>query len=154
MSIVNINFRGRVLIPMEKMDTIPGSNVPHIKILKCGTNGKLLVFSSGKCRLMGCKKVMPDKDQFPIPVALDAIQCITVRMDMNHTINLLHLSNSLGPNRCMFEPELFCALRITQDFRPLCVNVFASGKVMILGIKTLNIKKICKRVRKYINNYI
>ena len=38
--------------------------------------------------------------------------------------------------KCWFEPELFPALRLTK-YDPVCVNVFSTGKIVILGLKNL-----------------
>ena len=45
----------------------------------------------------------------------------------------------------MFEPELFPALRYIK-YNPLCVNIFSSGKVVILGLKTLDFKSITSAI--------
>ena len=37
----------------------------------------------------------------------------------------------------MFEPELFPALRILT-YNPICVNVFATGKVVLLGLRSMD----------------
>ena len=50
----------------------------------------------------------------------------------------------------IYEPELFPALRLTT-FDPLCVNVFMSGKCVILGLKHLNYVKHVNRVKNLIN---
>jgi TATA-box binding protein (TBP) (component of TFIID and TFIIIB) len=41
----------------------------------------------------------------------------------------------------MFEPELFSALRYLK-YNPLCVNIFSSGKIVMLGLKTLDYKHL------------
>ena len=50
---------------------------------------------------------------------------------------------------CTYEPELFPALRLTE-FNPLCVNVFHMGKIVILGIKTLDYEHVVDTISLYI----
>ena len=45
----------------------------------------------------------------------------------------------------MFEPELFPALRYNK-YNPLCVNIFSSGKIVILGLKNLNFKSMVNAI--------
>ena len=55
--------------------------------------------------------------------------------------------------KCCYEPELFPALRVTK-YDPLCVNVFPSGKIVILGIKTMNYSHVVNNVLKYISCHL
>lgn len=50
--------------------------------------------------------------------------------------------------KCSYEPELFPALRMTE-FNPMCVNVFSSGKIVIMGLKTIS---YCDFVNDVINS--
>jgi hypothetical protein len=114
---------------------------------------KLLLFSSGACRIMGCKKPLINlRNLFPVQVKIVRIQSVTVSMDLNFKIqSLSRLYTRLGTYpHALYEPELFPALRILKKYQPLCVNVFSTGKVMILGLKTTKINSICRSIRRFI----
>jgi len=152
MKIVNINYRGRVdkqHLPMEA--EFRKSSRPSMLIYTCNNpKCKLLVFRSGLCRVMGCKESLSSTaNMFPIPFKLLNILSVTATMETGYSINLLTLANNFGSSKALFEPEIFPAVRLIM-FCPLCVNVFMNGKITILGLKTLCIKKICKRIRKAI----
>jgi TATA-box binding protein (TBP) (component of TFIID and TFIIIB) len=107
---------------------------------------------------MGCRKPLTNNDVakcFPrFPLKHVTIQSISIAVDMKRSINLINLSRQIPPRHCFFEAELFPALRLTREFLPLCVNVFASGKVIILGIRSLSqVSKFSRRIQNYINMY-
>lgn len=79
---------------------------------------------------------------FPYPVEDLVLQSITVTCDLERSINLHALSQK---TKCIYEPELFPALRLSQ-YDPLCVNIFSSGKVVILGIKSLDYHELVQRI--------
>ena len=152
MSIVNINYRG--LVPKSCVDKIElvKKRPPQMLTYKSENGASLLVFASGKCRIMGCKKpIISTINMFPIPFNIKCIQSATACFSLGYTLNLIKLAQQIGPQDCLFEPELFPALRVTKKFNPLCVNVFASGKVTILGLKTLHINKICNQIKYFID---
>lgn len=94
----------------------------------------VLIFKSGNCRIMGCKKPIRMQDlQYNIKNI--KIQSITVTANVEQKINLYLLNEKLK-HQCMYEPELFPAMRYLK-YNPLCVNIFSSGKIMILGLSTL-----------------
>ena len=150
MKIVNINYKGRVKseTPILGLKKVP----PYMSVYTNKDGEKLLVFKSGKCRVMGCKK--PFNGTFPVPIEIQEMQSVTVSMDLGHCVNLYQLSKRLTCKNCEYEPELFPALRLTSAFNPSCVNVFASGKIMILGLKTFDIEPICKTVKQYIYKHL
>jgi len=114
---------------------------------KCRINDGLItiiIFKTRQCRIMGCKKPLTSLSNLPYNIQLERIQSVTVTYNYGRNINLRNLSLMVVA-RTIFEPELFPALRLTQ-FNPLCVNVFASGKVVITGLKTLHTKKIIAEV--------
>lgn len=107
----------------------------------------LLLFHSGNCRIMGKAS------------SLDDVSCIlNFLVDLLHTsiispltlvsqtvvfklnvVNVnLHKLVRIIPNS-IFEPELFPSLSI-DAFKPLHVNLFSSGKVVILGKDALSRK--------------
>ena len=103
------------------------------------------MFPNGKCRIMGCKKPIIEK-YLPFSIKIEKIQSITVCMNLNQNINLNDMAQNVP---CTYEPELFPALRLTE-FNPLCVNVFHSGKIIILGIKSLDYEELLNTISLYI----
>jgi TATA-box binding protein (TBP) (component of TFIID and TFIIIB) len=100
---------------------------------------------------MGCKKpldLIPSGKSFvasihvnmPYRIEIDGIQSITVTASLSKMVHLYKLAEKLK-EQCMFEPELFSALRYLK-YNPMCVNIFSSGKVVMLGIKTLEYKQL------------
>ena len=65
------------------------------------------------------------------------IQSATVTDNFGKSISLSTLANRLTSKRCRYAPKIFPAARLLQ-FNPLCVNVFATGKIVILGVKDLH----------------
>jgi TATA-box binding protein (TBP) (component of TFIID and TFIIIB) len=152
MSIVNINYRGRITCKIDDLQ-FPETNVPPKQlVIKCDNGEKLLVFTSGKCRLMGCKSPVHSVSHYPIPIVLTNIVSATAVMNMEKSIDIRRMANDLGNSQCSYEPELFPALRL-RKFNPLCVNVFASGKIVILGLKELKINKLCSSIRHVVCQY-
>ena len=155
MKIVNINYKGFVIKPEDNIDygELCKKQSPQSLTYKSNDGETLLVFASGKCRVMGCKKhISHPTNMFPIPIQITHIQSVTATLDLGYTLNLYALAKQIGMKRCIFEPEIFPALRLTRDFAPLCVNVFASGKVVILGLKTLSIRRTCWKVKLFIDS--
>jgi TATA-box binding protein (TBP) (component of TFIID and TFIIIB) len=105
----------------------------------------LVIFQTGNCRIMGCKKEI-DLLNLPYKITNVILQSVTVTIDLEQQIHLRNLHMNLGV-LSMFEPELFCALRYTK-YNPLCVNVFSSGKVVILGLKTLDFHSITDQIKQ------
>ena len=56
-------------------------------------------------------------------------------VDLGEKVNLYKVAKVLK-RLAMFEPEIFPALRYLK-YNPLCVNIFSSGKVVILGVKQI-----------------
>ncbi len=139
MSIVNINYNGHITNSIEHLDF--RMNPPQMHKFKYD-DCTLLVFKSKKCRIMGCKSIISKLHVPPFQVEIDSILSITAVMDLGYTVNPINLAKRV---KCWFEPEIFPALRLTQ-FNPYCVNVFASGKVVICGGASLDISFICLQI--------
>jgi TATA-box binding protein (TBP) (component of TFIID and TFIIIB) len=106
-------------------------------------NITLIVFESGKFRLMGPQTVGEAyrlaKKYFDKFGPLEW-QTSTVVLDLKRRINLakLYEHERVGTNKFIYyESELFPALTLNR-FGSCHVNVFASGKVVITGIKRTN----------------
>lgn len=145
--LANINYRGMV-------SSVKGMQFPSGKPKQIvDKTGKytIVIFQSGKCRIMGCKKPIVKKDlQYKIRDI--QLQSITVTLNLDCSINLYKLAKKLEI-QCMFEPELFPALRYLK-YNPLCVNIFASGKVVVLGIRSLNYDCIVDNIKSDISSLI
>ena len=107
-----------------------------------------LLFNSGKCRFMGKSdlntvSIILDNivkcldTSISIPLTIST-QTVSFQLDVVH-LNLHNIAKCI-PN-CMFEAELFPALTIDL-WKPLHVNVFASGKVIILGKDSVHMKPV------------
>lgn len=107
----------------------------------------IVMFKNSKCRIMGVKFPLTQIDldrmllkcQLPIKIRLGPLQSSTWSIslfdDGTGSLSLNKIAMHLGSHRAMYEPEIFPALRLL-DFNPLCVNVFHSGKCVILGHKS------------------
>lgn len=139
--LANINYKCRL-----DRDVLSSMNFPIGKpaqIIDRCSKYTIVMFRSGKCRIMGCKK--PVKlEKIPYNVKDVKLQSITITTDLKQTINLLQLKAILG-DECAYEPELFPALRYIK-YNPKCVNIFSTGKVVILGIQTLLYQNIINSI--------
>jgi len=79
--------------------------------------------------LFAYKYISKITDTFP-PIQL---QSLTVAVNLGCVVNLNRLRDACGEN-VMYEPELFPSLRLCK-YKPMCVNVFNSGKIIICGLK-------------------
>ena len=131
--ITNINYKGKVSNDIISKMKFPVGK-PSQVVDKSGKY-TIIFFRSGNCRIMGCKKPL-EKYDLQYDIENIRMQSLSVVVNLGITINLYKLSKL---TRCWFEPELFPALRLNK-YDPICVNVFASGKVVILGLKNLNYK--------------
>ena len=166
--IKNINYRGR-LAPgeLEKISFEHCQTPPYQAIFNVGdtttttttTNAKLLVFTSGKCRLMGMREPLTQsfvERQLPLKVLDLRLQSATLVDHIGYDLNLISLARALPRKSFLFEPELFPAVRLTI-FNPLCVNVFATGKLVILGVRRLSSsanRNLIKRIKRFLEKYI
>ncbi len=123
MEIINVNYQGYYEAKLD-FSNLPS---PQMIVLPLSDGSKLLMFKSGKCRMMGSRtNIVPS---IPDYVTITKIQSITAMFHLGHTLVLSKFAH-LG----MYEPELFPALRL-KAFNPMCVNVFGTGKVIVMGIK-------------------
>ena len=65
-----------------------------------------------------------------------------------YKLNLVKLEK-----HAMYEPELFPALRYKR-YNPLCVKIFGSGKVVILGLRTLEFTSVLNDIINDIKSLI
>jgi len=143
--LANINYKGVVKVQKD-FDFNYGR--PRQCVKKCGTY-TIVIFQTGRCRVMGCKKPL-DESTLPFPIKNLTIQSVTVTSDLKRIIDLYKLASKM---KSMYEPELFPALRCL-DYCPLCVNVFSSGKVVILGIRNLEYETFVNSILLNILSYL
>lgn len=93
---------------------------------------------------MGVKTRIPT---FPYKYKDLQMQTMTVKYNIGFRLHLHNISKQV---QCIYEPELFPALQLTK-FKPLCVNIFSSGCVIILGVRDL---RIVSEVIKYISTNV
>ena len=150
--IVNINYRGHI-----------HGTVEHLKFSKWKPQQcvirlekySLIIFKNCKCRIMGCKQPIDkwkiDIAEYKIKLIVERIQSITVTCKLGLTsVNMYKLAVKMDS---LYEPELFPAIRINM-YRPLCVNVFGNGNIVILGLKSLEtinetVNDIVSNILKY-----
>ena len=91
-------------------------------------------------------------------IDLQILSCMSGSMtyQMKHGVNLINLAQFLRQTevKFTFEPEIFPALRLTK-FNPLCVNIFSSGKCVILGLTSKNrAKPIIREIKQLMRCWI
>ena len=105
---------------------------PYMKIYKT-KDYTLIVFKSGKCRIMG-KKI---PQHLPVIVSERRLQTMSashnLKCDSIHLKQASHHFKQMG-YKVEYEPEIFPAMRL-RTFDPICVNIFSSGKITLLGLK-------------------
>ena len=148
--ITNINY---IVKAVEPVDHLPFRNsLPQMYVHKT-QEYTLILFKSGQGRLMGCKQPLTKRlINVVVNVAIQRINSASVTFNVGQALNLTHLGNYCHHNSVayQYEPELFPALRLSS-FNPLCVNVFSSGKCVILGLKHLCYHKFVRQIMGFIN---
>jgi len=145
--ITNVNYKAR-LVDASLVKFPAGQQPPYQLIYPLSNGAKMLVFGSGKCRIMGLKsEKMPN---LPFPIKDLTIQSASAVMYLNRNVNLKQLAKVC---KSTFEPELFPALRL-HAYDPLCVNVFSNGKITILGLKQLSNNDLFWDIETCINSLI
>src|SRR5271156_3153558 len=114
------------------------SKQPQQLIIRFNDGSTMLVFKSGKFHVMGGKiddldahfnicRITALLDQYPVIM----IQTMTAIFTYPHQINLVLLALNL---ESYYDPESFPAVNV-HIYKPIVANVFASGKVIITGLK-------------------
>jgi Transcription factor TFIID (or TATA-binding protein, TBP) len=137
----NINYKGCVSHDELAKFNFTKVKPPYQIVIPIDNGGKMLLFPSGKCRLMGLNQPFSEDIQLPLKIHNVEIQSVTVTCHIGNQINLLKLARQMPHKERIYEPELFPALRMTK-FNPICVNVFSTGKVVILGLKSLSYQNL------------
>ena len=142
--LLNINYKGKLTVGIEDLDY--GVYKPQQCVLRY-PEYTIVVFRSGSCRVMGCKTEL-DISRLPLPIKIEKIQSVTISFSYSQKINLFKLKEM--DISCSYEPELFPALRISE-FNPLCVNVFATGKIVVMGLKSLQYQEVVDNIFFYLD---
>lgn len=145
--IVNVNYRGSLTknIDLDMLQQlIPNSyqcHKPKQLIIK-DEKAVIMFFSTGNFRILKCIDEIEasliaynytsliDNEEYPTIY----IQSMTVKVTLNKNINLTKLKNMVTDAH--YEPELFPAVTI-RKFKPVSINVFSSGKIMICGVREI-----------------
>jgi TATA-box binding protein (TBP) (component of TFIID and TFIIIB) len=148
--IANINYKGSA--PVSRISHLDfGYRKPQQFVQKC-EKYTIIIFRTGNCRVMGCKTALSSTEEFPFGITIERIQSITVTENLGLTVNLYKMARSMQ-RECMFEPELFTALRF-EKYNPLCVNIFSTGKVVIMGVKELEFKDQVEKIMMDIKSHM
>ena len=99
---MNINYKG-VLAPgkLDKSKFQKKIMPPAQKILKLPDGGCMLVFPSGKFRVMGLKKPISSYDKLPLLPSSMTMQSATLIANYGEHINLSVLATDLTSRRCI-----------------------------------------------------
>jgi len=150
----NINYKGHMANSDLVKFNFTRVKAPYQIVIQIENIGKLVLFPNGKCRLMGLKHPITADNSNHIPFKLFdlQIQSLTITHNVGYNINLLKLARNMPYRDRMYEPELFPALRLTK-FNPVCVNVFSTGKIVILGLKQLTYQSFLWSVEEELRVY-
>lgn len=133
-----INYKGRVI---SSIDMLSFRQQTPVQATYCVPHMfKVIIFKNKTCRIMGAKKPLTqaiiNRCKLPFRIKLDRLQSCTFTVDFQiGRINLAQLHMSLGSRKACYEAEIFPALRLTC-FNPMCINIFHSGKCVIMGYKS------------------
>ena len=149
MRIINSNWQAKVVTIADKDGQLQHNGREcknfNMRIFKTNCFKLLLFQTSMKARVMGkrptCYKCMMS---LPFKIQLHKLMSHTIIHEFGKQVNFyktkqLHLQNATTTTTTAryieHEPELFPAMRFLA-YKPVCVNVFRSGKVMLLGVKS------------------
>ena len=122
---------------------------PYMKIYKTKDYTLVAFKKSRKCRIMG-KKIT---QALPFKLCERRLQTMSASHNLKKCLNLRQISKCFKQldHKVEYEPEIFPAIRL-RTFDPVCVNLFSSGKVTLLGLKTEKQgHDIIKRVEEGVN---
>ena len=115
----------------------------------------VLLFDSGRARAMGkATKKRIRRNFYDLQITHLKSQSKTFVLKLKTCIHLPKLADILlkQGDRYIYEAELFPALKLLE-FEPVCVNVFHTGKVIIMG-NIKNIEELVERLLSRLACYI
>ena len=140
--VCNANFKGDFdkNIDLHKLHkAIPNSKLcmkPYQLVVK-DLKGTLILFSNGKFRTMGCIDELEASflafaflEKLKVFPSI-TLQSYTLRAHLGFQVNLEKMAKVMP---CVYEPELFPALRL-KEYKPISVNIFTTGKVTVCGLR-------------------
>lgn len=146
----NANYKGELneVIDLAEMHMKIPNSVLHIKprqLVVKDAEGTLILFASGKFRTMGCinfleasslaYKYLEKAVAIPfLSFPFITLQSYSLRSQLGFHVNLSKMADNVS---CVYEPELFPALRL-NEYKPISVNVFTTGRVIVFGLKHLH----------------
>ena len=155
-NVVNVNYRSRhdKSIDLKSVHSLLPNNSklclkPLQLVIRDEKGGTIIFFSNGKLRIMGCideleatflayKYIMMIDDDCDFQPVYS--QTMTVRVVTNMRINLSKFvhetSLAAAAPFLQYEPELFPAV-LVKKFKPISVNVFSSGKIIMCGVRDI-----------------
>ena len=156
--VCNSNYKGESgkSIDLRKLHSaLPTSKlcIKPLQLVIKDLRGTLILFSNGKFRVMGCIDEFEasflafaylPSDSFPSIT----LQSYTLKWELGFHVNLRKMVRDVP---CVYEPELFPALRLKQ-FNPVSVNIFNTGKVVVCGLRDpeemhvmqLTLRRLCE----------
>ena len=106
--IANINYRGQV--DKEIISKMKFPIGKPCQVVEKTDKYTIILFQTGNCRLMGCRKPIKSKE-VKYNVKNLQLQSVTVVYNMNMSVNLNEISKLI---KCWYEPEIFPGLRISK----------------------------------------
>ena len=166
--VCNANYKGESgkSIDLRKLHSaLPTSKlcIKPLQLVIKDLRETLILFSNGKYRVMGCIDEFEasflafaylPSDSFPSIT----LQSYTLKWNLGFHVNLRKMVRDVP---CVYEPELFPALRHTEC-NPVCVNIFSPGKVVVCGLRNpeemyamqLNLRRLCKPYKQQLKSVL
>ena len=85
--LVNINYKG---FTNENIENLPFNKWKPRQYVCKYPNYSIIIFKSGKCRIMGCKKPITD-EMLPFSIKILKIQSLTVTFDLKIFIDFYNI---------------------------------------------------------------
>src|SRR5271156_2452806 len=153
--IVNVNYRTNTgkMIDLQNAHSLLTKSKLHTKLTQLvvkSEQGTVLIFRTGRIRIMGCNNELDAIFlAYTYLLALDETcdlppiytQSMTVKVAFNNVtvINLTKFARECTSLPLQYEPELFPTV-LLKKYKPISVNVFSTGKIMICGVRDRDVK--------------
>src|SRR5271156_4204195 len=150
--VVNVNYRTNTgkMIDLQNAHSLLTNSKLHTKptqLLVKSEQGAVLIFRTGSIRIMGCNDELDAMFlAYTYLLTLDETcdlppiytQSMTVKVAFNNVtiINLTKFARECTSLALQYEPELFPAV-LLKKYKPISVNVFSTGKIMICGVRDI-----------------
>lgn len=128
---VNVVFKGTLLSFPSDMQFQFRKKLPEMWIFK-GNKFTLLVFKSLKFRIMG-RDIREEFVRNILPIKTLILQTRTHIYTLGHSVNLHNFSHIPTCYKVLYEPEIFNSRLLKIRGGGGAINIFASGKIVLLG---------------------